>query len=324
MVNGQQMVNIDKLKPHPMNAEIYGDEDVTDLIAQIVASGKIINPIKIKDDYTIISGHRRWQAANALDMQEIPCEYVSFDSDEEELAALVMFNYQRQKTNEQKTREGMLLEETLRDESALRRISTLKQNQSHPEVDSESTSEAAGSFPVSEDSKSEKGKTRDIVAEAIKIGSGRSFDRMKAVIGEVDKLKEDGKADDANLLIQVLNKSPTTAYKLLQVDVDSLTDEEKTYIRSGRASQIIKAHSTGKKTIKAKSFNRVMKELDAICHNLNDILNTVVKFNGEEITKLDEAIQPVKRVISKLESKIMCLRPGSSVGINPNSNYLSN
>ncbi len=156
MVNEQQMVNVDNLKPHPRNVEIYGNEDVTDLIAQIEASGKIFNPIKIKEDYTIISGHRRWRAAKALDMQEVPCEYVSFDSYEEELAALVMFNYQRQKTNEQKTREGMLLEETLRDESALRRISTLKQNQSHPEVDSESTSGDAGAFLVSGDSKSKK------------------------------------------------------------------------------------------------------------------------------------------------------------------------
>ncbi len=308
MVNGQQMVNIDKLKPHPMNAEIYGNEDVTDLIAQIVASGKIFNPIKIKDDYTIISGHRRWQAAKALDMQEIPCEYVSFDSDEEELAALVMFNYQRQKTNEQKTREGMLLEEALRDESALRRISTLKQNQSHPEVDSGAMSEDSEPSSVS-DTQSEKGTTRDKVAEAIKIGSGRSYDRMKAVIIEVDKLKKDEKTDDAELLIHVLNKFPTTAYKLVQISFDSLTDEEKNDIRSGKASQIIISHSTGEKPIKAKSFNRVMKDLDAMGHNLNDILNTVDKFNGEEIIKLDEAIESVKKLYLDLRVKLRIYVP---------------
>ncbi len=321
MVNGQQMVNVDKLKPHPMNAEIYGNEDVTDLIAQIVASGKIFNPIKINEDYTIISGHRRWQAAKALDMQEIPCEYVNFESEEEELAALVMFNYQRQKTNEQKTREGMLLEETLRDESALRRISTLKQNQSHPEVDTGAMSEDTEPSSNS-DTKSEKGTTRDKVAEAIKIGSGRSYDRMKAVIIEVDKLKKDGKTDNADLLIYVLDKAPTTAYKLLQVDLDSLTDEEKKDICSGKASQVIQSHSTGEKPIKAKSFNRVMKELDAITHNLKDIFNTLDEFNGNEIIKLDEAIEPVKKAILRLEGKITNLRPGSSVRVNPDSNYL--
>ena len=85
-----------KLKPHPQNELIYGqDEDISDLVAQIKAFGKIIEPLKIKEDYTIISGHRRWKAAQAeeLKYETVPFEIVSFATPEEELAALVLYNY---------------------------------------------------------------------------------------------------------------------------------------------------------------------------------------------------------------------------------------
>lgn len=70
--NGVRPVNVSQLKPYPRNAEIYGEEDVSDLIIQIRAYGGIADPLKIKEDYTIISGHRRWQAARNLDITEAP------------------------------------------------------------------------------------------------------------------------------------------------------------------------------------------------------------------------------------------------------------
>ena len=93
-----QLIPVDQLKPHPKNVLIYGqDEDVTDLKDQITAYGKILDPLKVTENYTIISGHRRWKAAKELGIPTVPCEYVKFDSDEEELAALVLYNYKREK-----------------------------------------------------------------------------------------------------------------------------------------------------------------------------------------------------------------------------------
>ena len=74
--NGIRFIEIDKLQPHPRNVEIYGEENVSDLVAQIEAYGGIADPIKIKEDNTIISGHRRWQAARELGMTEVPCQKI--------------------------------------------------------------------------------------------------------------------------------------------------------------------------------------------------------------------------------------------------------
>ncbi len=305
MINEQQVVNVDKLHPHPKNAEIYGNEDVSDLIAQIEALGKIVNPIKIKRDYTIISGHRRWQAAKKLGIQEIPFEYIDFDSEEDELSSLVIFNYQRQKTNEQKAREGMVLEETLSDESVFRKLSTLKQNQEDPDMDQASISEDTAPSSVS-DTQNEKGTTRDKVAKAIKIGSGRSYDRMKAVINESDRLRKNGDTVDADLLICVLNKAPSTAYKLLQVDLSSLTDEEKRSIQLGKvsANQIIQSHLTGKKPTKAESFKKVMQGLRTAEQNIVDVFNAIDNFEEDEVKQLKSAIESIEKIIPNIKDKI--------------------
>jgi len=60
---GLHQVEIRLLVPHPCNASIYGeDEDVSSLVESIRISGWI-KPLVVTPSYTIISGHRRWQAA---------------------------------------------------------------------------------------------------------------------------------------------------------------------------------------------------------------------------------------------------------------------
>ena len=163
---------VNKLKPHPKNESIYGSEDVEDLVEQIQAYGGIVDPLKIKEDGTIISGHRRWKAAQELGMEKVPCEILTYDSEEEELAALVLFNYHRSKTNEQRTREGMALEEALRAEGMRRKLSNLKQNmiEKDPGAHTEESDGDCGSSET-EGRSSEKGRTRDKVADAVKISS---------------------------------------------------------------------------------------------------------------------------------------------------------
>ena len=80
VADGTINIEIDKLKLHEQNKIIYGDEDVSDLVAQIEAFGRIIERLKINKDHIIISGHRRWKAAKELNHLTVPCEVVSFDS----------------------------------------------------------------------------------------------------------------------------------------------------------------------------------------------------------------------------------------------------
>ncbi len=304
-----QLVNVSKLKPHPRNVEIYGEENVADLKVQIEAYGGIADPLKIKEDYTIISGHRRWQAARELGMAEVPCQIVSYDSEEEELAALVMFNYHRTKTNEQKAREGMVLEEALRAEGMVRKIRTLKQNQTDRDPGSPSViAEDIDDSSDDTDAAGEKGRTRDIVAVSVNISSGRTFDRMKKVITEADKLKEDGKPDDANFLLQLLDKSVKPAYNLLDAGYISLSDKERERIRSGEipVKQFL-AEQLNKPKPKM-SFKQIMKSLSTVGRVLSDAAQTVDALDEKELAELMKTLDTVKAALTTATTR--CKKQG--------------
>ena len=118
-----------------------GHEDVSDLVALISERGRIVNNLVINEEYTIISGHRRWLAAKELNYSTVPCEIVSFDSVED-----------------------------------------------------------------SDDDDNPKGATRDVVAKKAGLSSGKTYNRGKNVILAVDRLKDSGNHDDAQLLILMLTK----------------------------------------------------------------------------------------------------------------------
>jgi len=90
------------LKPHPKNAEIYGDtDDVDDLDAtfkESVAEKGVLEPLVITNGKEIVSGHRRWLAARDADLDSVPVRYSEFDDDLAEREALIEFNRQREKT----------------------------------------------------------------------------------------------------------------------------------------------------------------------------------------------------------------------------------
>ena len=95
-----------ELKPHPLNIEIYGEENVdSDLVKSIKLKG-ILEPLVIKEDNTILSGHRRWKAAKSLKLDKLPCRIITFSDPLEEMEALIEFNRQRKKTVSQMMMEG--------------------------------------------------------------------------------------------------------------------------------------------------------------------------------------------------------------------------
>jgi hypothetical protein len=92
----------DELEPHPKNADIYADTDdiadVDDTFVESVREKGVLEPLVVTDGKKIISGHRRWLAAQAADVDSVPIRKSSFDSDLAEREALIEFNRQREKT----------------------------------------------------------------------------------------------------------------------------------------------------------------------------------------------------------------------------------
>jgi len=179
---------IEELRPHELNDEIYGDEELPQDFLDSVKEKGILVSLAVKDDGTIISGHRRWRAAKAANMEAVPVSIVSFESELDEREAVITFNKQREKTFSQKMNEAEELEK-IESERAKKRI------KEHGNTAPGKKKNTRGNV-----STGEQGKTRDKVAEKTGIGSGRTYDKAKKVweaakSGDEDAEKEVQKID---------------------------------------------------------------------------------------------------------------------------------
>ena len=114
------MVPTGNLRPHPLSLAIYDDEQVDPDLAQSIRERGILEPLVILSDGTIVSGHRRWRAALANGLEDVPARLCEFESELDEQAAVIEHNRQRVKSLTQRMREADELEaiERLRPSSA--------------------------------------------------------------------------------------------------------------------------------------------------------------------------------------------------------------
>ena len=101
-------VDINILKEHPLNHEIYGADDTEEQFQELVNRIKEsawIDPVIINKEYTILSGHRRVRAAKLLGFTSIDCELIKVEPDKE-IEILLDSNLYREKTTLQKTKEA--------------------------------------------------------------------------------------------------------------------------------------------------------------------------------------------------------------------------
>ena len=160
---------VDELKPHPKNTEIYGDtDDITDLDDAFIDSIRekgVLEPLVISDGKQIISGHRRWLAAQAADVDRVPVRKSSFDDDLSEREALIEFNRQREKTPGQIVNEFEEMLAVEQERAKERKEANLKEGDEKPRRGNVSTS-------------GDEGKAREKAAEKIDADvSGRTLEK---------------------------------------------------------------------------------------------------------------------------------------------------
>jgi len=194
-------INISKLKPHPMNKDIYGEEDIKELAEQIKKSNIITNLI-VNQDNIIISGHRRYYACLSLGKKELPCEKITFNSKNEELERLLLENQYREKTTYQKMKEAEVWGK-IENEKAKQRQGERNDLKNKNNI---------------KDSGPESYQSRDAIAEKVNLGSGKTYDRAKSAVQKIDELKQDGNEKDAEFLKTVLNESVRGAKDLSELD----------------------------------------------------------------------------------------------------------
>jgi ParB-like chromosome segregation protein Spo0J len=112
----------DELKPHPENTDIYGNEEVDNDLVESIKEKGILEPIVIKDDGTILSGHRRWTAAKEAKLDKVPCRTITFNDGFDEIESLIEFNRQRKKTDYQLGKEAKRLYEIQSEKARQRQV----------------------------------------------------------------------------------------------------------------------------------------------------------------------------------------------------------
>ena len=176
-------VKVADLTPHPINREIYTDNEIDDLVQSIGKYG-MRHPITITKDNVILSGHRRVMAHKVLQIEEIPAEVIALESREDEIVFLITENQYREKNREEKIREGIIIEETEKVLAKDRQDQARKKN-------------GDVKFYMT-------GPVRDIVGRQIGM-SGVNYAKGKKVVGEIDKLRKSGQKAKAIKVEKALN-----------------------------------------------------------------------------------------------------------------------
>ena len=100
-------IPINQLKTCSINAEIYRDSNVDDLINSIQEVG-LLQPIVITPNNLIVSGHRRLKALKTLGWTEVECDVKEIREDDLALT-LVLYNQHRTKVASELLREIKVL-----------------------------------------------------------------------------------------------------------------------------------------------------------------------------------------------------------------------
>lgn len=188
-------MQINSLRPHPLNETIYGDRADADLIASVKAKG-VLNPILISQDNLIISGHRRWGAAIAAGLETVPVVVFGSTDPLDIEEALIESNRQRQKTNEQIGREY----------KELKRIYNNRHSRQGMRSDLTSDSQESEVKPPTVKAATELGVSQPTAV------------RIEAVVNRIDTLRADGQDAKAETLRQELERSAKAAYNHVKAE----------------------------------------------------------------------------------------------------------
>lgn len=191
-------VAVNDLKPHPMNAAVYGNEAVDEELAASIKSLGVVAPLHATAEHVVVDGHRRLKAARAAGLATVPVIVLNSGHDALNVVELLLeSNRTRSKNNEQRVREFMAYRHIEAERAKARqgqRTDLLPKS-----VGSQTTIPA--------------GTARDIAAKKVGM-AGSTADHGEAVVNVLDRLESKGDTDAVKHLREIFHKKKIeTAYK---------------------------------------------------------------------------------------------------------------
>ncbi|MFN6572350.1 ParB N-terminal domain-containing protein [Dendronalium sp. ChiSLP03b] len=179
------------LYTHPLNSSIYGEREDLTRLKQSIAETGWIKPLVVTPDadgkrYRVVDGNSCFKVCVELQIAEVWVEIKEFKNEQEELKALLAGNVAREKTIEQKVREGQLWEQIERCEAKSRQG-------------------RAGEG---------QGTTRDIIAKRVGLGSGVNYEHAAAAVKTLDETNDPGLRSQLKIALSK-PRGVDAAYKLV-------------------------------------------------------------------------------------------------------------
>lgn len=275
------------LKDHPLNAKVYGDH-ADEKFVESCRNG-ITEHLHITADNVIISGHRRRQAAIRIGMAEVPVIIRTDLKDEMDIEkALLLANEYRDKTVEQRAREGKELER-IEAELAKRRRAATQIKDGSPPV---STVRPNLDAPENKAKNAKNGRSDEKAAAAV----GMSKDTLRKAVEVVDAIDEaeaEGDTETAEELRETLNnKSVSAAHKKAK------KPQEEQPIRHVMEEQVVEPDPAQKVKEFGKPFDAIVKKIGEAIADFGRIKGTpggdfVDSFAIQEMTTKGRNLQEV-------------------------------
>lgn len=237
------------LRPHELNSKIYGDSFDSALLESIKAHG-VLNPLIITGDNVIVSGHRRHAVAVKIGLEMVPVFVRELTDELDVREAIIENNRQREKTTEQRAREFAELKGIEEERAAKRKKAGVKID--HVE-----------NLPQG----LEIGKSRDIAASRVGM-SGKTAEKAAAVVKGIDKLEDDGRQQEAEILRKELNKSVSGAFDIARSNK----------VITARDAKKIQGKRKGQKIIAPKAIDE-NNDIKMLCYFLKDLKKLFSDYN---------------------------------------------
>jgi DNA modification methylase/ParB-like chromosome segregation protein Spo0J len=151
---------IELIEPNPISTQIYSDSPDPQLVESIRDHGTI-EPVVVTrrgNHYVLIAGHRRVEAQRMLGLATVLARVIEV-APEDEAELIIAANRSREKTASQRLREAQALEPIYARRARERQL--------------------AGATSATTDA--EKGRTSDLLAAAVGLGSGKTLERLQEI-----------------------------------------------------------------------------------------------------------------------------------------------
>ena len=189
-------VKIDGLKPHPFNKRVFKDlsTEKFEAFKRDISLRGLKYPLEITPDNIIICGHQRWKAVKELGWEEVEVKILKGWTDDQLLEHMIKDNLLRRQLDEfEQVDCGKKLEEIYKGRQG-----------------GDRQTEDAKALRTNDLNGQLKGQTRDLVAQDLGLGNGKTWERLKEKVTTVRKYSptiekeiKDGKTNIKTVLREI-------------------------------------------------------------------------------------------------------------------------